>query len=70
MITSQDVHAEVNTLEETIKTLEGQGKPFEAALLKAQSISIKLLLSLRQNQVKDLTLKGVNLKKTVESKNE
>lgn len=60
MIKSEDLLKEINILEGVINKL-GHKRFYEAALLKSQILSLKLLLNIRQNQVILLSSQGVKL---------
>jgi len=57
MIRSKDLNAEINTLEENIKT----GTVSSADVLKALCLIAKVLRDMKQNQVTDMKSRGVAL---------
>lgn len=64
MLKANDLHTEITNLEKTIEALSKDGKVYESALLKSNVLQLKLLLNIRQNQVADMTARGVSLIKS------
>lgn len=58
MIRSDHLHEE---LEELDKIIKNENEPFKKALLKLNYLQIKLLLNIRQNQVKEMLSNGTTL---------
>lgn len=65
MIRGEHLHSEVNKLTEQAKELKG----FEKAMIQSQTLLLKLLLNIRQNQVAIMNAQGVELVKP-KAKNE
>ncbi len=61
MIKGQDLFKELKKLTSVQEKLVKDGKEFEASLLQASILQVKLLLNIRQNQVVDLNHRGVDL---------
>lgn len=54
MISGQHVREEIEQLKTIEDKLRSEGKEFEAGLLKVNSLILKLLVTIRQNQVKTM----------------
>jgi hypothetical protein len=60
-IKSEHLFKEVESIKEVAEKLESDGELFESNMLKAQTLMIKLLLNIRQNQVAIMNEQGVKL---------
>ena len=66
MLKASDLHNEVKAIEQAAKN-EKTLTAFERALLKCQTLSLKLLLNIRQNQVALMSHEGVPLREKPEN---
>lgn len=55
------MHEEINSIKKVAEDLEVKGEVYEAAVLKAHTLELKLLLNIRQNQTRIMDSQGIKL---------
>lgn len=61
MLANKDLYQEIQTLESVIEKLDKEGNSYEAGMLKSQVLVLKMLQSIRTNQVLELRHNNVKL---------
>jgi len=61
MIKGEHLHSEINDIKKVADDFESKGEVYEAAVLKAHTLALKLLLNIRQNQTKMMEKQGIPL---------
>lgn len=61
MIRSNDVYKEADSIDTEAKKLKADGNVFQATVLKACSVALRLLLNIRQNQVVVMKAQEIDL---------
>ena len=61
MIKSGDLNEEIDDLKALAEEFKKDDRLYEAGVLKAMALSLKLLLNLRQNQTRIMEAQGVKL---------
>lgn len=67
MIKNDDIYSEITSIDEVINTLKS---PYERAMLKSQTLVMKLLHNIRTNQTAIMSAQGVALRKPKVAKEE
>lgn len=61
MIKGEHLHSDIEIIKKTGEELALEGKKYEAAVLKALTLELKLLLNIRQNQTRIMEAQGIKL---------
>ena len=64
MLTNKHLSDEIKSIEDTIQKLKDEGNEFEASMLKAQTLNLKLLQNIRANIVKVMEFNKIPLVKS------